>query len=122
MNLVDRIARTYLLFVTVHELRRCLPDLHWATVFGPPYVEMFGRERFESLGAERIQADQFLVRLTPRLDDLVDAPAEIEERRRSVRRQLGENAFFDPTLDPDHPYIAPDFPARLWSPDRAVWD
>jgi len=123
VNLVDRIARTYLLFVTVHELRRFVPDLYWATVFGPPYVEMFGRERFESLsGAERIQADQFLVRLTPRLDDLVDAPAEIEGRRRYVRSQLGENAFFDPAFGPDHRYAAPVFEEHAESPESAHWD
>jgi len=124
VNLVDRIARSYILFVTVHDLRRYIPDLYWATVFGRPYVGMFGRERLESLpGVERVHADQFLVRLTPRLDDLVDEPRRIEERREQIRRHLGEDAFFDPFLGREHDYRTPDLGESPATSSRgAVWD
>lgn len=39
--------------LTTHQLRRSLPDLAWYSVWGPPYVELFGRDRLASCPAFR---------------------------------------------------------------------
>lgn len=84
-------------------LDRCLPGVYWMTVFGPPLVEHFGRERIESLPVWRVMdfgAGGLGVVLR-------DSPYRPEKKERlsqdaEIMRLLGEDYFFD-AVRPERP-------------------
>jgi hypothetical protein len=95
------------LFVAEHRLRRWLPDLYWANLLGPPYVELFGADRIASAPAntvEQIGPALFYVQLSAHLDDLRNHFDEVAEVRRAVKHYLGENAFWNASLGEEHDY------------------
>ena len=98
--------------VNRYHLARYVPDLYWATVFGPRYVSLFGRETLLSAPAATVREltkDVIYLQLTPDLLDVaLDFPA-FDAVRRTVKAHLNHDAFFDPLLGVDHPYQAPDF-------------
>ena len=104
------------LFVPEIQLRRWLPDLYWGNLLGPPYLELFGRERIESAPAHTVKhvgPDLYYLQLSERLEDLRDRWDEVAAVRAAVKQHLGANAFWDPTLGEDHPYDVPAFAAPL---------
>jgi len=32
-------------FIASKDIQQCIPDVYWLTVFGPPYVRLFGRDK-----------------------------------------------------------------------------
>ena len=100
------------LFVPEIQLRRWLPDLYWGNLLGPPYVELFGRERIESAPAytvKQVGPDLYYLQLSERLEDLRDRWDEVDAVRAAVKQHLGANAFWDPALGEDHAYDVPAF-------------
>jgi hypothetical protein len=54
------------IYLVTHVLRHWLPDVFWGTVFGPPYVALFGKDRLLSAPvavAEEIADDMIYVQL-----------------------------------------------------------
>ena len=76
------------------QLRRGLPDLPWATVFGRPYVEMFGREKLlhtPGVEASEITGGSIYLQLSelPRME----ARGDFERAREAAKVHLGMDAF-----------------------------
>lgn len=93
-------------------LSRALPDLPWLTVFGQPYVEMFGRARIETVPAyevKPISTEAILVNVTRDLPDTEAGWGTFKVARDRCKRHLNTNAFFDPTAARGHLYRVPEF-------------
>jgi len=45
---LDRRATRFTFGISSRAIRTCIPDVYWMTVFGAPYVKMFGRDRLLS--------------------------------------------------------------------------
>jgi len=100
------------LTITTHQLRQGLPDLYWLTLFGRPYVNLFGRERMLSVPnvvVEEPARDLFSIRLSEDVSDVVSRSDELFELAQQVKQHLNHNAFFDRTLGINHPYTVPEF-------------
>jgi hypothetical protein len=93
-------------------LQKFLPNLYWATVFGSPYVKLFGKERLLSTPASVVTelADNLVyIQLTKDLSDGRKQPDSIELVREEAKKHLNTNAFFDSHLSPNHVYATPSF-------------
>jgi hypothetical protein len=93
-------------------LKRFLPDLLWLTVFGQPYIELFGRDRILAVPAYEVQtlpSGQIMVQLTEDLPDSPDGWQNFRAVRDRCKRHLNSNAFFDPSAPIGHIYRVPEF-------------
>jgi hypothetical protein len=114
-------------FVTGHKLKKSIPYLPWLTVFGPPYIELFGKERLLSTPAHKAKAldeQHVSIQLSPDIMDLVNhyrhPDAGYEAARQAVLDHLDSNAFHDPALGEDHQYNVPHFDLdRFWDDEEA---
>lgn len=83
--------------IATHLLRHWLPDVFWATVFGPPYVRLFGKERLLTAPAYSIQElgpETIYVQLTERIADTVEDHEGVQSRRKLFKEHLQSNAFY----------------------------
>jgi hypothetical protein len=92
-------------------LWRCLPQLPWGTLFGAPYVRLFGRDKLLSGPAavvEQLGPEMVYLQLTRHITDVADdLPAYFALRRR-VKEHIGADCFFHPHQGRG-PYRAPTF-------------
>ena len=98
--------------LTTHDLRRSMPDLYWGTLFGPPYIELFGESRLLSSPAPLVRKLDYgavYLQLSESPYDFVEDYARLEAIRSEVKRHLGENAFFSTALPQYHKYDVPTF-------------
>jgi hypothetical protein len=98
--------------VTTHELRKYLPNLCWGTIFGSPYIELFGRERLLSSPAPIIQELSETMIYIQASENLLDLKLEFNEfdsMRDSIKKHLNNDAFLDPDCGIKHSYNAPQF-------------
>jgi hypothetical protein len=80
-------------------LQKCIPDLHWITIFGSPYLKLFGKDKLLSAPAHEVGAlndHTIAIQLTPSLEDMQNDPSGFAEARTKLKAFLGETAFFDP--------------------------
>lgn len=73
------------------DLLKRLPDVPWASVYGPPYVSMFGNERILSAPFHRIEpihSSHLWLEASESVFDPVP-----EETRAAIRDHLGKEAF-----------------------------
>ena len=99
-----------------------LAQLAWATVFGPPYVRMFGRERLLSAPAavvEEIAPEMIYIQVTPDVQDVVKDLRGFFAARRRVKEHIGPDAFFDPAKGKG-PYRVPKFDLEPWPQPRPL--
>ena len=78
------------------KLMKCLPDLLWFTVFGRPYVTLFGRERLLSTPAQQVTElsnGAVAIKLTDRLDDTMTSWENFKVVRDRCKDHLGRTAF-----------------------------
>jgi hypothetical protein len=109
---LDPKRNRYNLLVTTHDLRKYIPDLYWATVFGPPYVKHFGRERLLSSPApivRELENRSIYIQLSDSPFDLETDGVHVDTVRREVKEHLNKNSFFDPAAPADHVYSVPEF-------------
>jgi hypothetical protein len=102
----------YSVSVTRFQLVKYLPELYWATIFGPLYVEMFGRECLLSAPAaivRELAPNVIYLQLTDNLLDVKRDFGSFAAERMRVKEHLGVDAFFDPSLGTSHKYRVPDF-------------
>jgi hypothetical protein len=86
------------IYVVTHSLRHWLPDVFWGTVFGPPYIALFGKEKLLSAPvavAEQISGDMIYIQLTDGLVDVASDPVGMTQRRKAFKDHLGVDAFFE---------------------------
>ncbi len=96
----------------VHEY---LGDLYWCTVFGPPYVQLFGEEHIlqtPAYSVRRLQDGLILVQLTEQITESIANPAHFEKIRNEAKDHLNHNAFFDLNKPSGSQYNIPEFGFR----------
>lgn len=92
-------AGEYQLMVIEQELRQCMIELWWGTVFGPEYVRLVGAEVIESAPAyrvERLGEEMFWVQLTEDVRDNLVHHVQLTEVRARVKHHLGDDLFWSP--------------------------
>lgn len=97
--------------VTTVNLRKCIPNLSWATLFGRPYVELIGVDRILSSPAFKVErwGDNLVyVQVSPEISDVESAFSDFNDRRNAVKRHLGDHLFFKPNAS-QHDLNAPTF-------------
>jgi hypothetical protein len=106
-------------------LRRFIMNLFWLTVFGPAYVDLFGRDRILAAPAYNVQLLPYGgigMQLTTRIEDTEESKQDFETTRRLVQQHLDSNAFYDKDLPQDHVYSTPDFGIpKDWPANRKAW-
>jgi len=94
------------------QLKKCLPNLYWINVFGPPYVDMFGRECLLNTPSESVKVLPYggiSLLLTKDLRDTPEAWNVYKDVRARCRVHLGSNFFCEPTDKNNHHYQTPQF-------------
>ncbi len=94
------------------QLNRCLPNLYWLNVFGPPYVNVFGTHRLLDTPSESVEILPYggiSIGLTKDLPDTAEAWNEFKSVRARCRDHLDSNVFCETTALKDHQYQTPQF-------------
>jgi hypothetical protein len=89
--------------ISIPTLQKGLPHLSWFTVFGRPYIEMFGRERIFSIPAfevREISEAAVRVQLTEDLEDSQKSWDNFARIRKECEEHLGLDAFRGDEEDP----------------------
>ena len=99
------------------DVRRSLPGLYWLNLFGEPYVQLIGGNRFSTLDAAVVQkaARCVILEIYPLPADWTSE--EGRDRHARTLRQLGPQFFYD-RANPDLETIAPDFGLSPLPPRR----
>jgi hypothetical protein len=82
---------------TVH-LVKCLPELSWLTVFGKPYIDMFGRDKILTAPAHRVDqlaSGAIALTLTDGLEDSHEGWDRLKLACNECKVHLGPDAFCD---------------------------
>jgi hypothetical protein len=92
-------------------IENCLPGLFWLNVFGPPYVELFGRGRLLSASVAHIGelTNGVVIRISEQLEDDAVSWSEFKTRRALCRNHLNSDAFFDSSARAGYRYRTPNF-------------
>lgn len=93
-------------------LQRCLPNLYWLNVFGPPYAALFGAQNLLEVPAasvERLAYGGTAIQLTNDLKDSNEGWENFKTVRTRCRNHLNSNAFCDSKVGGDHHYETPTF-------------
>lgn len=96
----------------INAYRGYIRELYWLTVFGPPYVELFGRDRILTTPAHEVRDLSYGgmgVELAEGLQDTTEAWESFLAARARAKEHLNNNAFFDPKLPRTHAYDTPRF-------------
>jgi hypothetical protein len=102
----------YHMTVPPNMLRRYIPDLYWGVVWGPAYIEHFGRQTILSAPAyivQELDASHIYMQVSQDLADLNSKPDELEQRRGAIRAHLNLDSFFDAEKGSDYHYNTPKF-------------
>ncbi|NOT28008.1 MAG: hypothetical protein HOP16_18140 [Acidobacteria bacterium] len=93
--------------LATHRLRRGLPDVPWGIFFGPPYIELFGKEHLLKTPAARVEetANGIYVQLTTSVESVTADHESYLAAQRAARMHLGANAFasIEPVNQPNVP-------------------
>lgn len=103
---------TTMQYAATKKLKLYLPNLPWLTIFGQPYIDLFGRKHVKSTPAHQVhQIETGLLRLkiTPAIPDTAEGWADFKTVRDACKHHLNPNAFFDPAKPRDPIYRRPDF-------------
>ncbi|PKA06455.1 hypothetical protein [Leptospira harrisiae] len=102
------------LYISSFKIKKCIPNLFWFTIFGPTYVNFFGKAKIETIPCYKISKlsnKLYAIQLTKDILDLKNNFQEFDEIRNKAKKHLGLNAFFNPVLKPDFKYETPKFPS-----------
>jgi hypothetical protein len=107
-------------------LRESLPNLYWATVFGAPYVKLFGREWLLSTPAalvKELAGNLVYIQLTDDLMDNRTKPEHVEIARQKAKTQTGLSSILKKGRPSLHLENAPQGhstkPSHLWLGNRS---
>jgi hypothetical protein len=99
-------------YVQTKRLNKHIMHLFWLTVFGPQYVDLFGKDKLLSTPASAVHQLPYGgigVELTSGIENTPESEQEFILARDSAERHLDSNAFYDKFLPVDHIYNTPDF-------------
>ena len=94
-------------------LKHFVPDLYWATIFGPQYVELFGRDRVASCNAfvvDEIACDVFYLQSSEEIIDVSEKWALVAAERQRLKEHLGSDVVFAADLGQSNTYRVPALP------------
>lgn len=104
--------QTYNHSISTYNLVKAIPELYWGTVFGSPYIEMFGREKLLKTPvpiAKELPNGSIYIQLSNSPFDLDTDYDKIDIIRQDVKRYLNNNAFYDRNKPEDFKYRIPHF-------------
>jgi hypothetical protein len=104
-------------------IRRGLPNLWWANVFGPPIVDVVGEERIATAPAHTVtQLGEMLwyLQLTESFLDNQSDPDGFNQVRAKVKAHLGADVFWDPDKGESGPYRPPQLYVPAPRPPRPM--
>jgi hypothetical protein len=96
---LDKKATKFQFDIYSQFLQQCLPDVYWTTIFGEPYVKMFGKDKLLSAPAHQVEAlsDSLIsIQMTESLESVKANPPAFVEAKMRLKSFLGEDAFFRP--------------------------
>jgi hypothetical protein len=105
-------ATRFNFFLASKDLKRRIPDIYWTTVFGQPYLELFGKERLLSTPAYRVDVlseRMVLLQISKELSEVGDHTGTFSRARERAILHLGEKAFFRSAAEAVGDYRAPNF-------------
>lgn len=108
----DKRQSVYSSTVTTWTLDKYIPQLYWATVFGPAYVRFFGKEKLLASPAyivKELGDDMIYLQLSESPFDLIHKYHEVDSVRQKIKTHLDNNSFYDLNLPDDHVYNTPEF-------------
>jgi len=80
--------------LNTHDLRKGIPNLCWAMVFGGKYHDVVERMHQISVASvRRINECQTYLQLTPSMENVIDDYKAFNDIRLKVRRELGDDFF-----------------------------
>ena len=109
---LDPAKGRYSLTVTTKELAQYIPDIYWATIFGPPYVQHFGRAKLLSAPAfiiRELSNGSIYLQISKSPLDLDTEITHLSVMRQAIKEHLNQNSFFDPAKSANHVYSVPNF-------------
>jgi hypothetical protein len=109
---LDPGRQIYSTSVTSYDLMEYIPNLFWATVFGPAYVKHFGFDRLISSEAHVVKAlaeDSVYIQLSDSPQDLANDFERVDAVRDRVKKHLNNNSFYVPWNLASHKYKVPEF-------------
>ena len=93
---LDKKSTRFNFFIASQDLQTSIPDVYWLTVFGPPYVKRFGKDKLLSAPATKVEElgdTAVLVQLTSRLEDMRTDVATFNAAKAELKSFLGQTAF-----------------------------
>lgn len=103
---------TRLGFATQH-VRKHIPQLTWGTFFGPPYLELIGRDRLLGANAAHRVRDfgdrGVLIQATPDFNDVYTDFDNFDAVRQRLKQQIGWEYFYPLPGEPERQTQAPTF-------------
>ena len=99
--------------IASHRLNQSLPDLYWMTIYGPPYIELFGRDQLLAAPVYRVtelRTGHIMVQLTEDINDMIVNPGHFAFVRSRFKEHVGQDAFF--SVDHTGRYRVPTFNRR----------
>lgn len=105
------------------KIRQGLPGLYWLTVFGRPYINLFGYDRLLETPAKAVQElsnGSVKIKLTNFLRDDKESWQEFRQVRERCKDHLGRRAFLDHSARHVGDYQVPQFqfPIELYLVDH----
>jgi len=102
-----------LITITTRILSRFIPDVYWATIFGPPYIRLFGSQKLLSApvaDGHLIDDERIYLQITPTLSDIRLSYEGFERARAGLKEHLNARAFWQRgDWNLRQQYRAPDF-------------
>lgn len=96
---LTRDKKEEMLFVTGFDLEKYIPDLYWATLFGPMYVKKFGAQALKAAPVEEVRragTKRYILKMSDTLEDYRKEAKAMAERRLRAKEHLGLGEFFSP--------------------------
>jgi hypothetical protein len=109
---LNKQATRFTFLVSSKDLQQRIPDMFWATMFGAPYLEMFGEDLLltaPAFKAEALPGRGVLLQITEELADVERRSSVFENTRALVKKYLGEDVFFEEGRKPIDGYRTPAF-------------
>lgn len=85
--------------IAAPELLKFLPDLSWGTIWGAPYIELFGRDTLLTVPAYEVyelNAKSIYVQLSKSMLDLKSNYVAVDIIREQVKNHLNSDVFYQP--------------------------
>ena len=94
---LDKKATKFQFAIYSQFLQQCIPDVYWMTLFGAPYLKVFGKDHLLAAPVHKAEvlSDSIIsLQLAPSLEDVSTDAMGFAETKKRLKTFLGEDAFF----------------------------